>query len=312
MEALQHPTGLADGDIALLLPDQPRALLLYQDVGGQRQGPETDDGSGGHELILIQAEHVFRVAKKDLHVPAGGGVAEQRGRVGVQVARGPIACRRGRRVEGRAGDDEVAAVEFAHARLDDRDVDLAGLLRVVVRPGPVQQRKIVRRQDGRCVRVRYRVQFDGARTALYGRAGRSWAARTSHYMGWADDTGPRNAHAGYVGDDVAWARLGLVPATRPARGLAAAAEMAIRCARESSVAPPARQRAVPLSLVDVRCDLRARTHPPHQPFCRAAPKLVVGLGLSCSAIVTGPLPRLDCWPLSSRCRYLLMKGTIIA
>ncbi len=64
MEALQRPAGLAAGDVALLLLDQPRPLLLCKGVGGAHQGPEVHDGRSGHELVLIQAEHLLGIAEK--------------------------------------------------------------------------------------------------------------------------------------------------------------------------------------------------------------------------------------------------------
>jgi len=53
MEVLERTAGLADGDMTLLLLDQPRPLLLYKSIGSQHQYPEAHDDRGGHELVLI-------------------------------------------------------------------------------------------------------------------------------------------------------------------------------------------------------------------------------------------------------------------
>ncbi len=154
MEVLERPASLADGDMTLLLQGQPCPLLLDKRIGGEDQGPEAHNGRGRHELVLIQAEQIFGVAKKHLHIPPRGDVAEQRGHIGVQVARGPVACRGRRSVEGGTGDDELTAVEGAHPCLDNMDVDLARLIGVVALARPLHQREVVGRETGSVLRER--------------------------------------------------------------------------------------------------------------------------------------------------------------
>ena len=67
MAALDLTAGLAHSDVALPLPLQAVALLLQEDVGQHRQGPEAHDGRRAHHLILIQAQLFLAITEQNLN-----------------------------------------------------------------------------------------------------------------------------------------------------------------------------------------------------------------------------------------------------
>lgn len=70
MPTLYFTPRLANGDMALPLCLQARALFFQEDISEQSQCPETHDGRGAHQLILIQAQFLFAITKEDLNVPS--------------------------------------------------------------------------------------------------------------------------------------------------------------------------------------------------------------------------------------------------
>src|SRR6266849_977057 len=115
MAALDFTASLAHSDVAMPLPLQAVALLLQEDIGQHRQGPEAHDGCRAHHLILVQAQFFLAITEEDLDVPTSGDMGEQRLRIGFKITGGPIACLRERGIQRLAHDHDLAAVEFAHA-----------------------------------------------------------------------------------------------------------------------------------------------------------------------------------------------------
>src|SRR5438034_3512388 len=94
MATLDLTPGLANGDMALPLLLQTVALFLEEDIREHSQGPETHDGDGAHQLILIQAQFFFAIAKEDFDIPASSDVQEQGLWARFQITGSPIACLR--------------------------------------------------------------------------------------------------------------------------------------------------------------------------------------------------------------------------
>src|SRR5258708_12115947 len=70
MATLDFTASLPDGNRALPLRLQAVALFLQEDIGQHRQRPETHNGGGAHQLIVIQAPPFFANPKKNPEVPA--------------------------------------------------------------------------------------------------------------------------------------------------------------------------------------------------------------------------------------------------
>ena len=79
-------TGLADGDRTLLFRLKSAAFLIEEEVGKHDRGPEALDGSGAHELIMVEAQELLDIGKELFHIPALGNVGRQGLGVSVQVA----------------------------------------------------------------------------------------------------------------------------------------------------------------------------------------------------------------------------------
>ena len=86
VSTLNMATGLADGDNASLLDLESASFLIEEKVGKHDQGPEALDGSGAHELIMVEAEEFLDIGKELFHIPALGNVGQQGLGVSVQVA----------------------------------------------------------------------------------------------------------------------------------------------------------------------------------------------------------------------------------
>src|SRR6266516_565882 len=77
MATLALTAGLANGDVALPLLLQAVALLLQEDIGQHRQGPQAHNGRRAHHLILIQAQFFLAIAEEDLNVPTSRDRGQQ-------------------------------------------------------------------------------------------------------------------------------------------------------------------------------------------------------------------------------------------
>src|SRR2546421_12861233 len=94
MTTLDLALRLADRDRALPLCLQANAFFLQEDIGQHGQGPETHDSDGAHQLILIQAQFFFAIAKEDLDIPPCSDVREQHLWRSLQITGSPIASLR--------------------------------------------------------------------------------------------------------------------------------------------------------------------------------------------------------------------------
>ena len=70
MQTLELPACLANRHRAVLRGSQLCALFVQKRIGEQGQAPETHERLGTHELILVQAQLLLPVGKKDLDVEA--------------------------------------------------------------------------------------------------------------------------------------------------------------------------------------------------------------------------------------------------
>src|SRR6266581_5072721 len=123
MATLDLTPGLANGDMALPLLLQTVALFLEEDIREHSQGPETHDGDGAHQLILIQAQFFFAIAKEDFDIPASSDVQEQGLWARFQITGSPIACLRHGVVQRLTHDHDLAPVQAAHPRRYDMYVN---------------------------------------------------------------------------------------------------------------------------------------------------------------------------------------------
>lgn len=123
--ALHLTPGITERDMPVAFITQASAFLVKEGISGHDEGPETQDGGGIHELVVVETEQVFGIAEQDLDVPTGGDMIDQGGRIGIQVTGGPVAHRLERTVQGETSDDDLAGVELAHARANYMHVDRA-------------------------------------------------------------------------------------------------------------------------------------------------------------------------------------------
>ena len=65
MASLDLTTSLANGDMRMPLRLQALAFFLQEDIGQHGQGPEAYDSQCSHQLILIQPQFFFAIAKED-------------------------------------------------------------------------------------------------------------------------------------------------------------------------------------------------------------------------------------------------------
>src|SRR5207248_6132657 len=70
MAALDFTACLPNGSWALPLCLQARAFFLQKDIGEHRQRPEAHNRQRAHQLIVIQAQFLFAIAKEHLDVEA--------------------------------------------------------------------------------------------------------------------------------------------------------------------------------------------------------------------------------------------------
>src|SRR5512135_3000052 len=70
MQTLEFPACLANRNRALLRGLQLCPLFVQKRIGEQGQAPETHERLGTHELILVQAQLLLPIGKKDLDIPA--------------------------------------------------------------------------------------------------------------------------------------------------------------------------------------------------------------------------------------------------
>src|SRR5258708_2357022 len=129
MATLDFTASLPDGNRALPLRLEAGAVVLQEDIGQHRQRPETHNGGGAHQLIVIQAQLFFAIAKEHLDVPARRDMGKQQLWTGLQVARREVTCLRDRSIQGLAHDHDLAGVECAHACGHDMHVYLLLALR---------------------------------------------------------------------------------------------------------------------------------------------------------------------------------------
>src|SRR5258708_17037430 len=91
MATLDFTASLPDGNRALPLRLQAVALFLQEDIGQHRQRPETHNGGGAHQLIVIQAQLFFAIAKEHLDVPPRRDMGKQQLWTGLPGATRPLA-----------------------------------------------------------------------------------------------------------------------------------------------------------------------------------------------------------------------------
>jgi hypothetical protein len=114
MATLDFTPSLPDGDEALPPRLQAVALLLQEDRDQHGQLPETHDGDGAHQLILIQAQFFLAMAKEDFDTPTSCDVHEQRLRARFHITGSPIACLRHRGIQRLPHDHDLATVQAEH------------------------------------------------------------------------------------------------------------------------------------------------------------------------------------------------------
>ncbi len=65
MNALNLSTCLADGNVCLPLLAEAVAFVIQEDIGCHDQGPEAMNGSGTHDLVLVETKEFLGVGKED-------------------------------------------------------------------------------------------------------------------------------------------------------------------------------------------------------------------------------------------------------
>src|SRR5260221_2219610 len=100
MPTLHFTPRLTNRDMTVPLCLQARTLFLQEDISEQGQCPEAHDGRGTHQLILIQAQFLFPIAKEDLNVPSRRDVRQEPLWTRLQITGGPIARLGDGRIQG--------------------------------------------------------------------------------------------------------------------------------------------------------------------------------------------------------------------
>ncbi len=70
MAALDFASRFSNGDRALPLDLQAVLLFLEEDISQHGQSPEAQDGGGAHQLIVVQAEFLFAIARSGPQSPS--------------------------------------------------------------------------------------------------------------------------------------------------------------------------------------------------------------------------------------------------
>src|SRR5712671_6002556 len=91
MPTLHFTPCLANRDMTMPLCLQARTLFLQEDISEHRQRPEAHNSDRTHQLILVQAQLFFAIAKEHLNVPASCDRHEQELCRGLQIAGSPVA-----------------------------------------------------------------------------------------------------------------------------------------------------------------------------------------------------------------------------
>ena len=126
VKALYFAPSLADGHRVCPRLAQGRSLLLQKEIRGQHQGPEPQNGCGAHDLVLIQPQQFFSIAKKDFDAPPRHDVPHERGLVRGQIAGRPEAGLRQGRLERFTHNDHLAAIQLPHLRGHHMNIDRPG------------------------------------------------------------------------------------------------------------------------------------------------------------------------------------------
>jgi hypothetical protein len=77
MYTLHGGARFTNTNMLLLFETQLGTLFIEKNVGRHDQSPETNDGVGGQELIMVNAQDSFGVLKEDLNLPSRGAVLDQ-------------------------------------------------------------------------------------------------------------------------------------------------------------------------------------------------------------------------------------------
>ena len=115
MSALNLMASIAEGNMRLPFISQASTLLIQKEISGHNKHPETNNGGGLHQLILVEAQQVFSITEQDFNVPVSGNMLEQGYGISLQVTRCPIAHGLERTIQVIAGNHELAGIEFADA-----------------------------------------------------------------------------------------------------------------------------------------------------------------------------------------------------
>ena len=94
MATLDLMAGLPNGNMALPLGLQTVALFLQEDIGQHRQVPEAHNRDRAHQLILVQPQLFFAIAKENLNIPARCDMHQQQRGLRLQIAGSPVTCLR--------------------------------------------------------------------------------------------------------------------------------------------------------------------------------------------------------------------------
>src|SRR5215472_8334331 len=84
--ALYLTACLFNSDMTRPLLLQTSMHLLQEDIGEHGQSPEAQDGSGAHELIVIQAKLFPAIAKENFDIPASRDMDKQGLWISLQIA----------------------------------------------------------------------------------------------------------------------------------------------------------------------------------------------------------------------------------
>jgi hypothetical protein len=108
-------------------------------------GLQAHNGARAHQVILVQAQLFFAIAKEHLDVPKRCDMPEQYLWRSLQGTRSPVARLRERSIQRLPYDHHLARVELAHAGGNDMYID------VLIALGPLQLDVVTGRELGRIV-----------------------------------------------------------------------------------------------------------------------------------------------------------------